>query len=565
MKRFISIILAITLLLSVNLCCMAEEPITFTSLPQIDDLELYFGNDASCTITTSNPGSLNDSDLTANDIAYIISFFENSKLECVNPFIDVGSTDYTALIDSSCSYNIQLRSATTNLEYYFLFDKSNIVVGAIDASQAPIFKVRHGLYKFKNENTYNELSSFIDNLMATKADDSLEKRLEEYKQLNSILVYNFKILYNATLHYKLTHGTADFNWGICSYVREGESTSVTKIFYGPINTDEIKWLEINGQLDSATNTVSFELISGLDRRLILEKRIPMHEQDSDSKYAYNYSLQINVTDEMEVEKIFLTKTGDKTTNTYDIYPDSIIEEGKIPEGFFSSENNVNYVKEPEKTDIETPKDETPAKPETEEKQETVVEDKPEVEPEKEEVKPEEEKNITEDKKENTTDDEKSDDTDTDLKEETIPLFFSDVPENHWAYDEIYDFAKRKIVLGYGNGLFGVDDSITYEHFALLLERQLNYNETNRQNSPAIREDVIVSIVKALKIDVSSAKEGIIDNTFTDCKNLKPENRKYIAAAIEKGLVIGSDAKLCPHDNLTRAETVILLSRAENYR
>ena len=195
MKRFISIILAITIMLSVNLYCMADSPITFSSLPQIDDLELCFDNDTSFYISSNTSGSLNESDLTEDDKAHIISFFENSKLECVSTFID-DTTDYTDLIDSSCSYNIQLRSETAHLDYYFFFDKNNIVVGAIDTSQAPIFKVRHGIFKFKNENAYNEISSFIDNLKAIKSDDALTKRLEEYKQLNSIPVHDFKIIYN---------------------------------------------------------------------------------------------------------------------------------------------------------------------------------------------------------------------------------------------------------------------------------------------------------------------------------------------------------------------------------
>ena len=68
--------------------------------------------------------------------------------------------------------------------------------------------------------------------------------------------------------------------------------------------------------------------------------------------------------------------------------------------------------------------------------------------------------------------------------------------------------------------------------------------------------------KALKLDVTNVDENIIEETFTDCYLVKPENRKYIAKAIEKGLVVGYEGRLSPKNRLTRAETVTLLARAE---
>lgn len=557
MKRFISVILAITILLSVNVCCMASNDVLISDLLEIDDLSEYSVSTIKTPLT-----SIAKNDLAQTDIEHILNFLNNNKLTCTNTKLG-SNTNYK---DMGYSFVYTVTFSLPNLTYEFRIAEEYIIAISIDGTNRTF---RHGEFKFKNTNDYNSLSKLIDTMAEKKkAQNEIEKE-ENLKKHNALNISNLDILYSATFdidNYK------DVNWGICSYTIDGETTPVTKVFYGLINQASIKEhkiLVVNGSVNSKTNTVNFNLTSNPGRTVIVDNTISeMYEQDTDDgTFVVDFSIQINVTPSMDLEKVTATYFNryNDSTKTLDININDIVEDGKIPEGFFSSENNVNYEKEPEKTEVETPKEETPAKPETEEKQETVVEDKPEVEPEKEEVKPEEEKSTTEDKKENTADAEKSDDTDTDLKEETKPLFFSDVSENHWAYDEIYDFAKRKIVLGYGNGLFGVDDSITYEHFALLLERQLNYNETNRQNSPAIREDVIVSIVKALKIDVSSAKEGIIDNTFTDCRNLKPENRKYIAAAIEKGLVIGSDAKLCPYDNLTRAETVILLSRAEKYK
>ena len=199
-----------------------------------------------------------------------------------------------------------------------------------------------------------------------------------------------------------------------------------------------------------------------------------------------------------------------------------------------------------------------------------------------EEKAEEAKNNTEKKQksDNEEEDDEEDDEEPDVptpkpvkkeneegKEITLKtdeIIFFDVPSNHYAYSEIKEFSKQGIVNGYGNGYFGAEDSITYEHFGLLLDRLLDYTPDNTDASPAVREDIIVSVVKAIGIDVSTSDENVISESFTDCDNIRDENKKYIAGAIENGIVVGSDGKLFPDKELTRAETVVLLQRAVNY-
>lgn len=199
-----------------------------------------------------------------------------------------------------------------------------------------------------------------------------------------------------------------------------------------------------------------------------------------------------------------------------------------------------------------------------------------------EEKAEEAKNNTEKKQksDNEEEDDEEDDEELDVptpkpvkkeneegKEITLKtdeIIFFDVPSNHYAYSEIKEFSKRGIVNGYGNGYFGAEDSITYEHFGLLLDRLFDYNPDNTEAFPAVREDIIVSVVKAIGIDVSASDENVISESFTDCDNIRDENKKYIAGAIENGIVVGSDGKLFPDKELTRAETVVLLQRAVNY-
>jgi len=175
------------------------------------------------------------------------------------------------------------------------------------------------------------------------------------------------------------------------------------------------------------------------------------------------------------------------------------------------------------------------------------------------IKPEETDDVKQDIEET-----QKDNTDETENVEKAPISFVDVPTSHWAYNEISYFSQEGIVLGYGDGYFGVNDSITYEHFALLLKRLFDYDEDDTQPVAAVREDVIVSVVKALNIDVTNVDTKIIYEKFDDCTSIQTKNIKYIAAAIEQGLVIGSYRKLYPHDNLTRAETVMLLHRAIDY-
>ena len=176
------------------------------------------------------------------------------------------------------------------------------------------------------------------------------------------------------------------------------------------------------------------------------------------------------------------------------------------------------------------------------------------------IKQQEEKN-NEEKTDNQKDDNKTEDKPKDDIKETEKVKFEDVPENHWAYDDILSLAEKKIILGYGDGRFGTNDSVTSEQVSLLLDRLFEYKTDDTAALPAKRESIIVSIVKALNADVSGADVSVINEKFNDCETINAEDRQYIAYAIDAGLVKGYDGKLNPEDNVTRAETAALLCRA----
>lgn len=171
-----------------------------------------------------------------------------------------------------------------------------------------------------------------------------------------------------------------------------------------------------------------------------------------------------------------------------------------------------------------------------------------------------------DKADNKTDDEEDkeeieeDDNSEDNNQAVTAKFFLDVPATHWAYGDITELAGKNIIYGYGDGYFGVNDNVTYEHLAMLLKRQFNYDAVNTTAEPAKRGDIIVSIVKALNADTSSADTAVLES-YTDADGMTEEIARYIAYAVNSKLAVGYDGKLNLSDNVTRAETAALIHRA----
>ncbi|CAM3773955.1 S-layer homology domain-containing protein [Alkalicoccus chagannorensis] len=114
---------------------------------------------------------------------------------------------------------------------------------------------------------------------------------------------------------------------------------------------------------------------------------------------------------------------------------------------------------------------------------------------------------------------------TDPAEQT----FTDVPENHWAAGYIAQLADGMIIEGYGNDLFGPEDSVNRGQFAAML-------------------------VRAMELDTASGS-----HSFTDADG---EFEDYIAAAAEAELVQGRpDGTFGTEETITRQDMAIMLVRA----
>lgn len=127
---------------------------------------------------------------------------------------------------------------------------------------------------------------------------------------------------------------------------------------------------------------------------------------------------------------------------------------------------------------------------------------------------------------------------TPVKAEEYPqmIVFEDVPYGFWAYDAIMDLAYHKIILGYGNGKYGVGDLIT-------------------------REQVAGTIYRTLEIK----EEGPVANPYKDVSDSTTTFKKEILALTKRGVFSGDDqGNFRPKAPISRAEMAVILKRAFHF-
>jgi len=119
-----------------------------------------------------------------------------------------------------------------------------------------------------------------------------------------------------------------------------------------------------------------------------------------------------------------------------------------------------------------------------------------------------------------------------MREAKAETIFTDLGNYSWADEAIYYLYDKKIIGGYGNGLFGPGDNITREQAALMLVRELYPNEKSK--------------TKLEFTDVSSTSDYY----------------NAIAVAVDHKLFGGyDDNTFKPGNQITRAETAKILTVA----
>ena len=86
------------------------------------------------------------------------------------------------------------------------------------------------------------------------------------------------------------------------------------------------------------------------------------------------------------------------------------------------------------------------------------------------------------------------------KDEAITdVVFPDVPENHWAYNMVQDLAYKGIVVGYPDGNFSGDRTLTRYEFAVALDRAISAGYMNPELGRAIKE---------FKVELDQVQKGM---------------------------------------------------------
>lgn len=180
--------------------------------------------------------------------------------------------------------------------------------------------------------------------------------------------------------------------------------------------------------------------------------------------------------------------------------------------------------------------------------------------------------------------------------------FNDVPTSHWAFSYVGEMTERGVVSGYPNGNFYPDNNVTRAEFARIMTSasglpistpqtrdfsdvatdawyapyihaaypylsgyQIYGGNYYKPDTPALREDIAVALVKLKGYDTLGADESILTTMFTDANSISSEARKYVAVALERGLVSGyEDNTFRGQDSISRAEATAMLWRAYQY-
>lgn len=186
---------------------------------------------------------------------------------------------------------------------------------------------------------------------------------------------------------------------------------------------------------------------------------------------------------------------------------------------------------------------------------------------------------------------------TDAKAETeiaAVLPFSDVPLSYWAYPYIYEVYQKGTMTGTQNG-FLPDSSMSAAEFCVAVSRSLNLESDAKilydaipqskwysaylnkayetgllkglQNNfqyekPITREDAMVILANALRLNSPDSYKEIdtkaVLAAFTDWNQIDKDKRLSAAICVRAELITGSNGKLMPKNQFTRAQVAKIL-------
>jgi len=183
---------------------------------------------------------------------------------------------------------------------------------------------------------------------------------------------------------------------------------------------------------------------------------------------------------------------------------------------------------------------------------------------------------------------------------SVSCAFTDLSTDHWAYDAVGEMVDRNVLSGYNDGTFKPDSKITRAEFATILVKTLDIKEVTaaidfkdvegihwaeayidlantfltgyvlngeyyfKPEEPALREDAAVAIVSAKGLTNKDVDMSVL-NKFSDRNDISENLKKYVAVAVDNGLMKGNaNGTFNPQGNLTRAEVAALFNNIYEY-
>ncbi len=170
--------------------------------------------------------------------------------------------------------------------------------------------------------------------------------------------------------------------------------------------------------------------------------------------------------------------------------------------------------------------------------------------------------------------------------------YSDVPESHWAYNEIKTAGEVGFMSGMGDGTFGLGKNVKRSEFVSMLVRMFGWNSVEhgdfldvsgsdwyysavataaangvidssvefRPNDDITREEIAVMLVRALGYDELAEEFSNTAIQFSDVYT----NRGYISLAYDFGIISGrTDTSFDPSGTALREEAAAMMVRCWN--
>lgn len=125
-----------------------------------------------------------------------------------------------------------------------------------------------------------------------------------------------------------------------------------------------------------------------------------------------------------------------------------------------------------------------------------------------------------------------------LRDSKTNITFSDVKDHSWYYEKVKLAFEYGIVSGYNDGTFKPGKKITREEAMAMIAKAME----------------IAKLDTDVKIDEVNEALG----KFADANQISGWAERFSAACVDKGIVTGYDGNLAPQDNITRAETAVMV-------